>query len=624
MTRIRIPSTLALASLVLVACGGGGSSSPQTPAPPLTYSIGGSVSGLQGSNVTLQNNGGDDLSISADGSFTFGTELTSGQGYNVAVLLQPTGPTQTCTVSDGTGTVGSSDIGGISVACVTDSFNVSVTVSGLKGAGLVLQNNGGDDLVVDDDGDHTFLIPVDSGSNYSISIANEPTDPDQACTVSDASGVVGDADVSEIAVNCAALAAIDVFAGGWVSCALLENGRTKCWGHNNFGNLGLGDNIARGTFPGEMGNDLDYVLLGLFAEAVQIDPGPHSCAVLTDGDIKCWGHNVDGQLGLGDTENRGNDVNEMGPLLPRIDLGGPSVISVGTGSGHSCALLENNTVKCWGRNMAGELGQGNTAKIGDEPGEMGSNLDNVSVGNIGALAIDLAVGNNHNCVIRGDNTLACWGLNAHGQLGVGDTETIGDNSTEMGAFLRTVDLGSNRTAVQVVAGGSHTCAILDSGFVKCWGDNSFGQLGQGDVENRGDNADELGDNLPIIPLGSVNLQVDQLAAGTDHTCALLENGGVKCWGSNNRGQLGLGDLRNRGDQVNEMGFNLPFVDLGSGRSAVRIAAGSTHSCALLDSGEIKCWGDNLYGQLGQEDVSIRGDATGEMGDELAAIDLGSE
>ncbi len=126
--------------------------------------------------------------------------------------------------------------------------------------------------------------------------------------------------------------------------------------------------------------------------------------------------------------------------------------------------------------------------------------------------------------------------------------------------MPTVDLGTGRTVLSVTAGMEHTCALLDSGDVKCWGDNTHGQLGLGDTAHRGDGAGEMGDSLPTVDLGTGRTAVS-IAAGSFHTCALLDTGNFKCWGFNVFGQLGLGDAASRGDDPGEMGDNLPIVVL---------------------------------------------------------------
>ena len=130
----------------------------------------------------------------------------------------------------------------------------------------------------------------------------------------------------------------------------------------------------------------------------------------------------------------------------------------------------------------------------------------------------------------------------------------------MGARLPSVDLGPGRTALAVAASPGHTCAVLDDHSVKCWGDNSFGQLGLGDTKNRGGKPNEMGEKLPAVDLGPGRTAL-AVATGDAHTCALLEDHTVKCWGWNRSGQVGLGDTNNRGDGPGEMGAALPPVQL---------------------------------------------------------------
>jgi alpha-tubulin suppressor-like RCC1 family protein len=161
-----------------------------------------------------------------------------------------------------------------------------------------------------------------------------------------------------------------------------------------------------------------------------------------------------------------------------------------------------------------------------------------------------------------DGSVKCWGDNSGGVLGLGDKNHHGDGPDEMGDNLRTVNLGTNKTAEAIAAGEVHTCAILNDGSVKCWGFNGSGQLGLGDTIGRGAEPTDMGDNLRTVNLGA-GKTAKKIAAGGDHTCAILNDGSVKCWGANSRGALGLGDKNNRGDGSNEMGDNLPTVKLYS-------------------------------------------------------------
>jgi hypothetical protein len=167
-----------------------------------SFTVGGSVSGLSGAGLVLQNNAGDDLEIASNGSFTFATEVASGSAFEVTVATQPNSPSQTCTVADGSGTVGGGNVRTVKVTCATNTFTIRGTVSGLAGSGLVLQNNGGDDVGVQADGDFAFATKIPSGSQYAVTVTTQPESPPQACSVQNGSGTVGDADVENITVTC--------------------------------------------------------------------------------------------------------------------------------------------------------------------------------------------------------------------------------------------------------------------------------------------------------------------------------------------------------------------------------------------------------------------------------------
>ena len=208
-----------------------------------------------------------------------------------------------------------------------------------------------------------------------------------------------------------------------------------------------------------------------------------------------------------------------------------------------------------------------------------------SVGNsIEEMVVDIAqnTGANHNCVLFGSGKIKCWGYNSYGELGLGDNQTRGDNSSDMGTNLPYIDLGTNRTAVQAAVGDRRTCAVLDNAKLKCWGFNSSGQLGLGDSSVRGDSSGEMGDNLPNVNLGT-GRTVKNVTMGVDHTCALLDNDKVKCWGgANSLGELGIGSVANNvGDETSEMGDNLAYVDLGTGRTVTQLTSGNKLSIRIL-------------------------------------------
>jgi cysteine-rich repeat protein len=410
-------------------------------------------------------------------------------------------------------------------------------------------------------------------------------------------------------------------AGGYHTCAILYTGALKCWGNNDGGQLGVGDIKARGDDSNEMGSTLLAINLGLNSTVVAVAAGDrHTCAVLVGGSVRCWGNNMYGQLGLGDIQNRGDGPMEMGSVLPAVNLGmGAKATALAGGYSYTCARLDDGSVKCWGGNVSGQLGLGDTLARGDEANEMGSLLPTIDLGT-GKTAAAIASGADHVCALLNDGAIKCWGENTDGRLGLGDTEDRGDNPGEMGDALPAVDLGPGLTVTAIALGYNHTCALLAGGKVKCWGINDQGQLGLGMTGGVGDDLTKMGANLPFVDLGS-GKTATAITAGSQHTCASLSDGSIKCWGWNGSGQLGVGDELNRGDEPNEMGDSLPAVDLGTGKTVASITAGIVHTCAQLSDGGVKCWGDNNYGQLGLGDTEDRGELPGQMGDDLPTAKL---
>src|SRR5580698_4989437 len=188
---------------VLTACGGGGGSgSPPPPPPATTYTVSANVTGLAGSGLTLLDNGGDSKAVTANGSVTFATALANAAPYAVTVGTQPATPGQTCTVTNGSGAIAGANVTNVAVNCVTKTFTVGGTVSGLTGTGLVLANNGADNLTVTGSA-FTFATAVASGTAYAVTVATQPTNPAQNCTVSGGTGTVTTANITNIVVTCA-------------------------------------------------------------------------------------------------------------------------------------------------------------------------------------------------------------------------------------------------------------------------------------------------------------------------------------------------------------------------------------------------------------------------------------
>jgi alpha-tubulin suppressor-like RCC1 family protein len=409
---------------------------------------------------------------------------------------------------------------------------------------------------------------------------------------------------------------LDLAARGESTCALLENGIAKCWGVG--GALGIGDTKARGNAPGQMGANLPNLDMGPGRSIVAFAVGErHTCGRLDNATVKCWGTNYAGELGLGDNILRGDDPGEMGANLPPVDVGG-DVAQLAVDDGHSCAVLGDGRVKCWGTNFNGKLGLGDEKYRGSAVGHMGAALPAVDLG-VGVIASRVVAGREFNCAQVGKGAIKCWGANSEGELGLGDTKNRGALPGHMGANLPNTDLGSASEIKQLVAGLVHACALFADGSVKCWGSNRYSQLGLGDSQARGDAPNEMGTNLPALNFGPGRSAV-QLAAGTYHTCAILDDGTVRCWGSNNDGELGYGDRQFRGDGAIPLS-TLPPVDLGPARTAKAIAAGSAHNCVVTNTNAVVCWGRNMQGNLGVGDTKGRGDDPRHMGSALVPVTL---
>jgi alpha-tubulin suppressor-like RCC1 family protein len=340
-----------------------------------------------------------------------------------------------------------------------------------------------------------------------------------------------------------------VTAGHGHTCALTTDGAVQCWGANSSGQLGDGTNTGRLT-PGPV--------MGLVGGATAVAAGwSHTCALNADGAVQCWGANSSGQLGDGTVLSR-----PMPSPVVGLETG---VATVAGGGSHSCALMTYGAVKCWGRNVFGELGDGTTTSRPIPRDVAGLTRD----------VLWVAVGGTHACAVRIGGAVQCWGYNAAGQLGDG-TRT---------ARLTPVDVvGPPAGVVAVAAGELHTCGVTSTGAVKCWGDNSAGQLGDGKTRS---------EPTPVSVVGLAS-GVAAVAAGASHSCAVAIDGQVWCWGLNLSHQLGDGV----GFPGTVTASVAPVAVQGLVDGAVAVAAGRDHTCALTTRGALQCWGNNQFGQLG--------------------------
>jgi cysteine-rich repeat protein len=399
-------------------------------------------------------------------------------------------------------------------------------------------------------------------------------------TCDDGNAVGGDGCSSE----CIEQKVVDVALGNFHSCAVLSTGNVRCWGTGFSGQLGYGNtnDIGDDEHPASAG-DVD-----VGGTVVQITAGnSHTCALLDAGQVRCWGTSSFGELGYPGLYAVGDD--ETPASVGDVAVGG-TVIQISAGMFHTCALLDTGKVRCWGDNVSGQLGYGNTDGIGDD--------ENPSVAGdviVGYDAVQIAAGKDHTCALLNNGAVRCWGNGSYGQLGHGNTLSIGDN--EAPALHGSIPIDG--IAVQVTVGTYHTCVRLDGADVRCWGSNSFGALGYPDV------ADSLGDNEPPTEVGTVEVggPVVDISADGNHTCTVTEVGGVRCWGSAGVGQLGYGNTENIGDD------EIPAIagDVQIDGAAVRVVAGAASTCALLATGILRCWGRNNFGQLGLASTETIGD-----------------
>ena len=399
-----------------------------------------------------------------------------------------------------------------------------------------------------------------------------------------------------------AKAIVQVAAGLSHTCALTSEGGVKCWGDNWEGKLGNGSVINSNT-PMDVS--------GLSSSVVSISgTHKHTCALTTAGGVKCWGRNWHGELGDGTTEYK------VTPVIPHgLDSG---VTAIATGGFHTCALMVDGTIRCWGANWHGQVGDGTNVErdipVGvlglsekaiaiatgkyhtcailesgalrcwgyNKSGQLGEGPEDdewlpVKVSGLSANVAAISLGENHSCALLQNNQVMCWGNNEQGQVGIGNTET---------QYIPIFVPGMASNAKAIITGQRYSCAFAITGGIYCWGENWAGQLGDGTQANR----------LTPIAVSGLDANTTQLAAGDSHMRAVIETGGVKCWGSNSYGQLGDGQSAVRSLPTNVYGLTSGFTT---------VVSGGYHSCALTETGAVFCWGSNQYGQLGDGTITSR-------------------
>ena len=371
-----------------------------------------------------------------------------------------------------------------------------------------------------------------------------------------------------------------ISASGWYNfCSVMGDGTVRCWGSNNNGQLGDNSTIARPAPVTVVGIDGSTPA----TTAVDVSSGAmwHTCALMADATVKCWGLNDYGQLGNNST------VNSLVPVpVANIDGTSPgrTAVSVSTGTYWSCALMANGTVRCWGDKFY--VGSSNFANV----------LVPLAVSNVSGLtsssgAVELTSAGKNGCVRMADGTVQCWGEGLNGSLG----NIAYPNGSQSPVLVSTIDgATSASTAVSVTRGiYEFGCSLMANGTVKCWGWNSSGQLGDGSTINK--SAPVLVSNIDGTEPATTAVGV---SGGGNHACAVMENNSVRCWGANfSVGLLGNDSTINSSIPVAVS----QITGATSGTSAVDVAAGYLASCALMSDGGVRCWGSG--GMLGDNTSS---------------------
>jgi alpha-tubulin suppressor-like RCC1 family protein len=373
------------------------------------------------------------------------------------------------------------------------------------------------------------------------------------------------------------IASTPVAVGNTSSCAITVQGAVQCWGSNTGGQLGTGsdENSAEPTVV----TGIDGLTPASTATSIAVGES-FACAVMLDQTVECWGSGATGSLGDGARTDQYTPVHVSGfdGLTPET-----SVVSVTTGNQHACALTSVGTVWCWGYGYNGQMGDG--AQVSPATPVL-SGIDGSSEG---YLATSISAGSQHTCAVVISEEVLCWGKNSMGQLGTGNTA----NRSSPFAVDATYEVKS------VSAGSEHTCVTHIDGSATCWGSNMGGQLGDGSDSDSNDPVSVEG-----IDGESISSSAIALSAGQFSTCQITEDGFIGCWGDNGYGQLGRGDYDAELTPSWVSGLYGGVAD--NAVRAVSISAhNSQHVCAGLATGQLACWGMNESGELGDGTTTDR-------------------
>ena len=342
-----------------------------------------------------------------------------------------------------------------------------------------------------------------------------------------------------------------IAAGDKHTCAIAVDDTIWCWGDNTYSQLGSS------AFTNEFSwTPVKTTALPGARIAKRIVAGAnHTCVLATDGTVWCWGQNGNGNLGIGSFLNQGDPA--------KADLGGSALV-ISAGGSTTCAALSDDSLKCWGKGSTGQIGNGANLLSNGLP-------VNVSLVPDSSTVAHIEIGATHSCAISVAGAAWCWGEFTNGRLGT----TASSNAVTPAA---TASLGG--LAAEVAAGGAHTCALLTNGTITCFGNNNTGQLGQAITT--------ASSSTPIVV--TLVATATHVSVGKQFTCALLSTAAVHCFGDDAEGQLGFGTSGSFRET--------PAAVTGLTGTVVDVVAGTSHACAVMSTGQVRCWGLNDQGQLG--------------------------
>jgi len=358
------------------------------------------------------------------------------------------------------------------------------------------------------------------------------------------------------------------------TCGVAGDGKAYCWGQNNFGKLGNGTSVASSDIPVPVSTS--GVLNGKTVKSISAG-GEHTCAIASDNQAYCWGNNINGQFGDGNT---GTTSNVPVAVSTSGSFSGKTVLSISAGVEHTCAVASDNNAYCWGFGGSGRLGDGSSSvNTTPDPVDTSGALSGKTIQSVSSAYY-------HTCAVASDARAYCWGDNADGQIGDGTSTQVNESPVVVGSS----GAMSGKTILTISSSAYHSCVTATDGKAYCWGYDDYGQLGDGNIDYG---------PQPIPTAVDVSGAMGGKAfksvkTGHEHTCGVASDDNLYCWGRNNLGQLG------NGNTGTDQSFPVAVSTSGSlsGKTIKSLANYKRHTCAIASDNQAYCWGLNDFGQIG--------------------------